>query len=240
MGINLSLVLPFYNEEENVQWVCEELMRTFNAHSLKYELIAVDNGSWDKTVQIVPDLAKQYPDIIKPCRVEVNQGYGYGILQGLKQVSGEYVGYSPGDGQVPAEDILRVYLKAKELELDFVQGQRLRKDSGIRRMNTLTFNTIFHLFFGCPVRDVGSNPKIFKRKWLEKMNLRSKDWFIDSEVILKIHHYGGKMQEFPVAFRKREMGKSKINVLSALEMLKNMLIWKYRILLENKASEGAS
>ena len=228
-SIDLSLVLPFYNEEKNVEWVLEEMIAAFDRNPFKYELIAVQNGSRDRTSELLDRLCLKHPQL-KKITVDVNQGYGWGILQGLKRASGNYVGYTPGDGQVPPEDITGVFLKAKELDLDFVQGKRIRKDTFLRRLNTRIYNFIFHLFFRCGVYDIGSNPKIMKKDWFEKLDLVSKDWFIDGEIALKTHVHGGKMKEFPVAFRKREGGKSKINIGAALQMLKNVILWKWRMM----------
>ena len=225
--IDLSLALPFYNEEKNVEWVLNEMLGSFDRRGLRYELIAVQNGSWDGTSDLIDQFCRKYPQV-KKVTVEVNQGYGYGILQGMAAARGRYVGYSPGDGQVPADDIAQVFLKGKEMGLDFMQGLRVRKDTWVRRLNTGIYNFIFHAFFWSRVRDVGSNPKILKREWFEAIGLESKDWFIDGEIILKTHAAGRKMMEFPVTFRKREEGKSKINLAAALQMFKNVLRWKLR------------
>ena len=228
--MNLSLVLPMYNEEKNGNRVVEEFVAAFKTRNISYELIAVDNGSWDRTGGLIDSLAKKYPGKVKKVRVELNQGYGYGILQGLRTATGDHIGYTPGDGQVPAEDIIMVYEKGRELDLEFMQGKRIRKDSVMRRANTIVFNSLFHFFFRCDVYDIGSNPKIMKRKWYTRLNLISKDWFIDGEIALKTRYFKGKMKEFPVQFHKREEGKSKINLLSVLEMLKNILRWKLKAL----------
>lgn len=228
-AVDLSLVLPFYNEEKNVEWVLKEILESFGRQPFKYELIAVDNGSRDGTASLIDGFVRDHPDLIKKATVTVNEGYGWGIREGLKLASGRYVGYAPGDGQVSPEDIAQVFRKAMDLDLDFVQGKRIRKDSLFRRVNTTVYNFVFHLFFRCEVYDIGSNPKIMRKEWFEKIGLVSKDWFIDGEIALKTHTLGGKMKEFPVTFRKREKGSSKINILSVFEMLKNVMLWKVRV-----------
>ncbi|MBA7715899.1 Poly-beta-1,6-N-acetyl-D-glucosamine synthase [subsurface metagenome] len=87
-----SLVIPFYNEEKNVREVISGLSDTLERSSIDYELVLVNNGSTDKTPQILESLAKEKPDAIKVVHVSVNQGYGGGIINGLKRVSEEYVG----------------------------------------------------------------------------------------------------------------------------------------------------
>lgn len=230
MKKELALALPFYNEEKNVRWVVEELIATFEREKVDYELALINNGSWDKTDSIIDELVREHPARLKKVVVHPNEGYGWGIRQAFKVMDAEYIGYTPGDGQVPADDIAMCFRKAQELDLDFVQGSRIRKDQAFRRINTIAFNTSFHWIFGCPVKDVGSNPKIFKSKWLQRIHYVSKDWWIDGETMTKIHRWGGKLQEFPVTFRKRELGKSKINLWTSVQMLINMLEWKIKLL----------
>lgn len=229
MKPEFSLVVPFYNEEDNVEKVCNEIVDEFDARGLKYELITVNNGSIDKTHQLLNELSQKYPQI-KVVNVIVNEGYGYGVLQGLKIATGEYVGYSTGDGQISAADVAKVFKITKEENMDFCQGKRIRNDTLLRRMNTIIFNFVFHVFFHAKVRDIGSNPKILKRKVYEAISPVSKDWFIDGEIILKTHLLGCRTKEIAVAFRKREEGKSHINILSILEMLKNITRWKFKTL----------
>ncbi len=222
-----SLIIPFYNEEKNVERVCSELARDFGANGFRYEIIAVNNGSSDGTAEALAGVLRQYPGVFRVEAVPVNQGYGWGVLQGLKIAAGARVGYSVGDGQISAEDVLKAFEKAKADDLDFCQGTRVsRQDSLLRRLNTKTFNSIFRLLFPCGVTDVGSNPKIVKRSMLEKMNLSSRDWFIDCEIISKSYLLGGRMGEVQVASRKRELGESHIRLLSAFQMLKNLVIWR--------------
>ena len=76
----VSLVIPFYNEEENIERVVSGLVNSFEKGSIDYELILVNNGSVDKSPQILEDLAKEKPDRIKVVHVLVNQGYGWELL----------------------------------------------------------------------------------------------------------------------------------------------------------------
>ncbi|MFH1665995.1 MAG: glycosyltransferase family 2 protein [Elusimicrobiota bacterium] len=232
--MQFSLVIPFYNEEKNAESVCHEIVEIFSRHNLNYELIAVNNGSRDKTAQLLEQLADKHP-VIKIVNVAVNQGYGYGVLQGLKTAQGDYVGYSVGDGQISAEDVYKVYKEAAVNNLDYCQGKRIgRKDSFLRTLNTKFFHFIFHLLYNNNITDNGSNPKILKKTWYEKMKLVSKDWFLDSEIILKTSILNGSMKEIPVTFIKRKEGKSKVNIWGSLKTLKSVLIWKFKLIGQSK------
>ena len=229
MKPEFSLVIPFYNEEENAEKVCLEIISEFDSRGLDYELIAVNNGSADRTPGILRKLAEKHPRI-KIVDVGKNQGYGFGVIQGFGQAQGDYVGYSTGDGQISASDVYGVFSRMKEQGLDYAQGKRVRKDTLLRRFNTKVFNFVFHACFPAKVRDIGSNPKIMKRGIFERISPVSKDWFIDGEIILKSYLLKGRMDEFPVAFRKREKGRSHIRLSSAFEMLRNIARWKLKTL----------
>jgi len=228
--MEFSLVIPFYNEEKNVENVCSEIVEVFSKHNLNYELIAVNNGSRDRTKELLEQLSGRY-SVIKIVTVQVNQGYGYGVLQGLKIAQGNYVGYSVGDGQISAEDVFKVYKEAVTNNLDYCQGKRMgRKDSFLRTLNTKFFHFIFHILYKSNITDNGSNPKILKKIWYEKLKLVSKDWFLDSEIILKTSDLKGTMKEIPVTFIKRKEGKSKVNIFGSLATLKSVLVWKFRLM----------
>ncbi|MFH2069958.1 MAG: glycosyltransferase family 2 protein [Elusimicrobiota bacterium] len=226
-SVDLSIVIPFYNEEENVEKVCGDLSNEFTKHSIHYEIVAVNNGSYDRTPELLKKLAGKYPQI-KVVTVEINQGYGWGVIQGLKSATGKYVGYMAGDGQIKPEDVVRVFKKIKEEGLDFAQGKRITREDGfLRKINSKIFNILFQFFFPNPSIDIGSNPKIFTRSLYEKISPVSKDWFIDSEFIIKSSSLGAKMSEVPLSFQKREKGNSHIKLSASFQMLKNILRWKF-------------
>lgn len=224
----LSLVIPFYNEEKSIREVISDLSHTFERNSIDYELILVNNGSTDKTAQILENLAREKPDTIKVIHVSVNQGYGWGIIEGLKRASEKYVGFMDGDGQVRPSDVLRVYSKLIDENLDLCQVKRVaRKDGPIRKFISYCYNFIFRFLFSWKVKDVNATPKIMRREICEKLDLVSKDWFIDAEVIIKCTKMNRKIREVSVTFYKREAGKSYVNFSTILEFLKNMI--RYRL-----------
>jgi len=224
----LSLVIPFYNEEKNVREVISGLSDTLERSSIDYELVLVNNGSTDKTPQILESLAKEKPDAIKIVHVSVNQGYGGGIINGLKRVSEEYVGFMDGDGQIKPSDVLKVYSKLMDANLDLCQVKRVaREDELVRKFISYCYNFIFRFLFSWKVKDVNATPKIMRREICQKLDLVSKDWFLDAEVIIKCTKMRCKVGEVSAIFHKRETGKSEVNFYTILEFLKNMI--RYRL-----------
>src|SRR5688572_8528518 len=100
---HLSLVMPCYNEEEVLGYSMKRLLDAFDRAGYRLQLVAVDNGSSDRTGEIIREFAGQRPEVVYH-RVEVNQGYGNGILQGIPLCTAPWIGISTADGQVDAED----------------------------------------------------------------------------------------------------------------------------------------
>ena len=111
MPINLSLVLPCYNEEKNIAFLCNEFL-TLSFNDIKAELILVNNGSEDNTKSEIDKAINNNINkniSIKLVHLKKNVGYGGGISEGLKHASGEYIGWSHADLQTPLRDFLKLY-----------------------------------------------------------------------------------------------------------------------------------
>jgi len=227
MKPEVSIVLPFYNEEGNVRKVLQDLALEFGKEKVNYEIVAVNNGSWDKTPSIISDLRRRNKRI-KRVDVKKNQGYGFGILTGLRGARGKYVGYGWGDGQVLASDFVKVFQELKSKKLDICKVRRLNREEGLSRViQSKVYNNLLRILFFITLKDVNGCPKIMRREVYESLNLQSKDWFLDPELIIKAKRKNYKIEEVPIIFKKREKGKSKVDLKTPLEFSKNIL--KYRL-----------
>ena len=222
-----SLVIPFYNEEANCKEVINRLVEVLEQYCIvDYELVPVNNGSVDQTGVILARCAASNP-CIKIVTVEENQGYGWGILSGLSQSTGTFVGYVDGDLQISPEDIIRVFTHIKEHGGDICKGARTDRGDGFkRRVISTVYNIIFKVLFQCSVRDINAKPKIMKHSSYTRLDLQSKDWFIDAELIIKADGLGMHIKEVPIDFKAREEGKSNVSLGSILEFFKNLLIYR--------------
>lgn len=104
LHMKLSIVVPCYNEEQNIPLILNRFGEIIEREDI--EIILVDNGSTDDSAIVLAELLPKYP-FARTIRVEVNQGYGYGILQGLKKCRGEYIGWTHADMQTDPADILK-------------------------------------------------------------------------------------------------------------------------------------
>lgn len=224
----LSLVIPCYNEEENIEKVAIQLVNELTSSNINFELILVDNGSYDNTARILNDLTKRYSQI-KIVTIRKNEGYGWGIINGLKNCTGNYVGFLCADGQISPKDVIAVFRKLKSEDLDLCKVKRMKRYDGLYRLFlSKSYNFLFQFF--CPVstNDVNGTPKIMKYNCYEKLNISSKDWFIDAEIIIKAESSGFKIDEVPAEFRKRKRGKSNVRFTIIFEFLKNLIKYKLR------------
>ena len=103
---------------------------------------------------------------------------GWDMRSGLESADGNFIAVIDGDGQMPAKDIIRVYKKIKEEDLDFVKTFREERfDNFWRKTISFNYNLIFKILFpGLAAKDVNSKPKIFTRHFFDRLDLVSDDW----------------------------------------------------------------
>ena len=138
----LSFVIPCYNEEGVAELTIRRLLCAFRKANHSIEIVAVDNGSTDRTGEILQRLAEQDPAVV-PVRVEVNQGYGFGLLQGIEHCAMPWVCMIPADGQVDEDDVVRLYEESVAAIPDVVLGKvrrRFRMDGLQRKFVSASYN----------------------------------------------------------------------------------------------------
>ena len=122
--IKFSLIIPCYNEVENIGFLLESF--SFLNEREYIELIIVNNGSVDGTKKKLSEIMPKYA-FTRLVTVEKNKGYGYGILSGLKEAKGDYIGWTHGDLQFDGKDLLKaidIINSSPENERIFVKGAR--------------------------------------------------------------------------------------------------------------------
>ena len=222
----VSLALLFYNEEENVIPVVAVLKDALTGAGMDFELILVDNGSRDRTPDLIHELVSNDPRL-KKVTVNENLGYGWGAINGLNAASGEWIGFMAGDSQIDPEDVVKL-LNQRQSGCDLIKVRRtLRQDGFIRAWISNMYVMMVSVLFGLPFYDINATPRIFRRQWLDSFMLTSKDWFLDAEILIKAKFLGLTVKEIPIIFRKREAGKSNVNLLTVFEFLKNIVRFRF-------------
>lgn len=225
---SLSLIIPMYNEQDNARIVVAALQRELTREEINYELVLVDNGSTDHTGAIITGLAENNPSI-KIVKVPRNQGYGWGVINGLRWAGGDYLGFMGGDGQIKPKDVVRVYREIVKGEHQLCKVRRYRrKDGALRNFVSFIFNKLFVYTFKVNAGDINGTPKIMTRRFYNQLNLASKDWFLDAEVMIKASSLGAPVGEIPVVFLPRQGGSSNVKISTVWEFLCNMAAYRKR------------
>jgi glycosyltransferase involved in cell wall biosynthesis len=225
----ISLVMPCYNEEGCLRMTACDLLQAFEKAGCALELVLVDNGSQDRTGAIIEELmAEGHP--IRKVTVSVNQGYGHGVLEGLRACTAPFAGYLCADGQVAAEEAVVTYQQARDAGTAVLAKvrRRFRKDSWRRKVVSVVYNLGMQLVFGwLSSIDLNASPKVFPRDALRLMQLESRDWFLDPELMVKAKHVGLRVLERDVEGLARAAGKSNVRITTCLQFLENIFLWRF-------------
>jgi glycosyltransferase involved in cell wall biosynthesis len=203
-----SLVIPCYNEAANLPLLLERC-KTLSGHQ-NIEIILVDNGSTDSSSKVLSKLLPSYPHC-KTIRVEKNQGYGFGILAGLKVAQGDILGWTHADMQTDPKDLLQAIqiFEADGNQL-YVKGWRIGRPLAdvIFTIGMSIFETIL---LGTRLWDINAQPNLFPRSFFESWENPPHDFSLDLYAYFLARHHGLPVHRFSVKFGERAHGISHWN-----------------------------
>lgn len=209
--MKFSIVVPCYNEEENIPLVLEAFQQTIGERK-DIELILVNNGSTDNSQKVLDDRIGAYSFATTVC-VQENQGYGYGILYGLKNAKGDFIGWTHADMQTNPKDVIKavdILLEDKERENMFVKGTRKGR-SPWDMLFTNGMSLFESVYLGKKLIDINAQPNVFSRSFFETWEVPPYDFSLDLYALYMAKKQGMKVVRFPVEFPKRIHGSSKWN-----------------------------
>jgi glycosyltransferase involved in cell wall biosynthesis len=222
---DLSLVMPCYNEARSVERTVGDLTGAFARSGHRLQLVAVDNGSTDDTRRRLEALAATDP-AVECVVVERNQGYGFGFLSGLPRCRAPWAGIVHADGQVDAQDVVRLYEAAIAAGGPAVAKvrRRSRMDGVWRGVVSTVYNVVVRMMWPrIGTADVNGTPRILPREALQAMHLRSRGWMLDSELMVKAQYMGLPVLEIEVLARPRSSGRSHVRMTTSLEVLASLV-----------------
>jgi Glycosyl transferase family 2 len=226
---DLSFVMPAYNEEAIVGQTIRRLAGAFERAGVRLQLVVVDNGSRDRTGEIVTGLRATVPGL-ELYRVEHNIGYGNGILSGIPLCRAPWVGIIPADGQVDAEDAVRLYEDAVATGAPVLAKarRRFRMDGPSRKLVSIAYNVFFRsLFPGVQSLDINGLPKLLPRDVLLRMELTSRQWLLDPEIMIKAQYMGVRVLEYNCFARMRGNGLSHVRATTCWEFFAALLRFRF-------------
>lgn len=205
-----SIVIPCYNEEENLPTLVSKI--TAFAKDRDIEFVLVENGSKDGSYTLMQSLVKDLC-FVKIVKVEVNEGYGYGLFKGIKEADGDYIGWMHADMQLAIEEVAQFldYLDAYQgIEKLFLKGTRHNR-SLTDYLFTYSQGIFDSILFRTWLFDISAIPAFFDRSLLDSLKGVPNDFSIEIYMYVMAKRNGFRVERLPVHLVKREKGKSSWN-----------------------------
>jgi glycosyltransferase involved in cell wall biosynthesis len=231
---NLSVILPAYNEEENVEEAVTKALEVLPKLAVDFEVIVVNDGSVDRTAEIVQTLVSEHhPRVRLLCHLS-NRGYGAALRTGFGYARHDLVFYTDADNQFDVSE-LQYFISLID-SCDAVVGFRVyRYDSVLRSMMSWVYNRIVRVLFRVRVRDVDCSFKLFRREVLEKITpIQCEDFFVDTELVAKVRKWNFRVVEKGVRHYPRVGGETTVRSSDVPRTLRTVLSMWQRIYLPTR------
>lgn len=204
----LSIIVLAYNDAPALPALVEEMTRALKPRFPEYEIVIVNDGSADDTLETARKLAETYGEV-RVISHDQNQGVGKAFQSGVRAARFDIIGFIDGDGQYSPADFPKLFECLQHA--DAALGVRVRRqDPHGRSIVSRFFNTLLAWRFGLKTRDTNAGIKIYRRKVLEKIQpLLSNAAFFNAEILIKAQAAGFILQECPVDHRARTFGQAR-------------------------------
>jgi glycosyltransferase involved in cell wall biosynthesis len=203
---SLSIIIPAFNEQNVIGQVIRDLLNFLNSNRLQAEIIVVNDGSKDRTGQIL----EQFRDQIKVIHHPYNKGYGAALKTGMRAARHDWILWLDGDGQhIPSEiNKLLPYIN----QYDMIVGQRQSYQGPlIRRPGKKLLQIIANYLTGRKIPDLNSGFRLFKKKLaLQFMSIYPNAFSITTTITLAFLREGFSVKYVPFELNKRKVGKSTV------------------------------
>jgi glycosyltransferase involved in cell wall biosynthesis len=213
---SLSVFFPAYNDAPSLPGLLAKTFAALEAHVADYEVIVVNDGSYDNTAQVLEELRTKYAPFLRVVTHEQNRGYGGALRSGFASAKKDFVFYTDGDGQYDPAELPRL-LELMTPETGLVNGFKLeRHDPAHRIWIGSTYNFCARLLFGIGIRDIDCDFRLIRRRLLEKVQLTSTSGTICVELVRKLELTRCRVAEVGVHHYPRLHGKSQFFRLRSL------------------------
>lgn len=211
MTPDLSVVFPVYNEEENVPILLAEIARALEGKGWTYEVVAVDDGSSDRSLSVLRETRANHPTL-RILALEKNSGQTAALDAGWRAARGRFVVSLDADLQNDPADIPAMMRKLEESASDMVIGVRVnRQDTFARRIQSKIGNAVRNWITGDRITDTGCSLKLVRREAIDRVHLfTGMHRFLPTLVRME----GYRVVEMPVNHRPRQFGVSKYGAMN--------------------------
>lgn len=210
MKLRLALIVPVFNEENNLDRLAAALALVCGESAPIFEVVWVNNASTDRSPEILQRLCQEHA-WARTITLDVNQGYGGGVQAGLAAVSDgcTHAAWIPADGQVSVRDLLRIWQQTQLEPACMHKGLRMhRQDSFGAQLVSALYSWMVRWLLGVSVRDCNGLPKILPLDAWKRLVLNEKKFAFDAEIVASVVDAGVAIREHGVSFLKRRHGTS--------------------------------
>jgi glycosyltransferase involved in cell wall biosynthesis len=205
----LTFFFPAYNEEPNIERTVAQALADVGPLVSSLEVLAVDDGSTDRTPQLADALAAADSRV----RVvhQANRGYGGALKAGFANARGELIAFSDGDLQFDLSELQRLLDRMADTTrpVDAVIGYRIKRmDPTHRLIIAKTYNLIVSVLFGLRVRDIDCAMKLFRRGVFDGIRLDAEGPFLSAELLIKLNARGARIDQVGVTHYPRTAGEN--------------------------------
>lgn len=236
---SLSIFFPVYNDWGTIATMTIQAIYVAEKITQDYEIILVDDGSEEKTQNVLNFLKGRFPQI-RVIHHEKNKGYGGAIKTGFKEAQKEWVFYTDGDAQYDVTELEKL-AEALTDDVDVVNGYKIKRNDPFYRILTgKIYQYVSKYLFSLPIKDVDCDFRLLKNSAIKKIQLNSNSGTICVEMIHKLSKIGVRFKEVPVSHYFRVSGKSQFfNCRRLLRVARDYFRLWFRLVVQKKEDEFA-
>ena len=206
----ISVIIPVFNEELTIGNVIERVKVVLEKIGFKYEIIVVDDFTTDRSLELSCRLR------VKVYSHKKHMGKGYALRAGFAKAKGDIITTIDSDGSHRPEELPSLLTPIIQDKADLVIGSRYlsQKPAAAKKLNAIgvrLFNLLIEVFTGAEVSDSQSGYRVMKSEVLRNMSLRSGEYEIESEMLVKSARQGFRVKEVPISFEQRTYGRSRLD-----------------------------
>ncbi len=222
MPAKISVVIPVYNEEENIKELYKQIDRSLGNYKYTYEIIYINDGSTDLTWKTIKELGKNDSNVVG-IDLAGNYGQSSALAAGIDHASGDYIVTMDGDLQNDPDDIPAMVDELENNDWDLIAGVRANRRDGLisRKIPSRLANFIIRTITGVKFRDYGCTLKVFKSDLAKSLGLYGE---LHRFIPVLARLQGARITQMNVKHRSRIHGKSKYGINRFFKVMSDLLL----------------